>query len=222
MTPLSTDMAGNVSFLRCTLIRWLILSQQLVRYVVKPLPGKDRDMDVFAFTLCTELWGTAKASEKFAFSSLGRGGGGSWKPLPDFKLGGSWRSRWQPSSGSLRSWCTRCMICSSERSWDLGSPWLYGALLGAYFMVRVCLPLWNINAGIFSHQSSEITQWVGGGLSEGTAPCVAWCIHGRKLQEPSVLPTWSGIPNFFLGNVRFFSISILLPDHKNVSELSHS
>ena len=133
MTPLSTDMAGNVSFLRCTLIRWLILSQQLVRYVVKPLPGKDWDMDVFAFTLCTELWETAKASEKFAFSSLGRGGGGSWKPLPDFKLGGSWRSRWQPSSGSLRSWRTRCMICSSERNWDWGKPLVVWCSAGGLF-----------------------------------------------------------------------------------------
>ena len=47
---------------RFVLISTWILRQQLVKYVVKPLPGKDWEMGIFACSLCTEPWRRATES----------------------------------------------------------------------------------------------------------------------------------------------------------------
>ena len=65
--------SGRMSVaLRCNLIRSCILRQQLGKHAVKPLPGKNWVMGIFADFLCTEpgRWGIASESICLTTASL--------------------------------------------------------------------------------------------------------------------------------------------------------
>lgn len=83
-----------------------------------------------------------------------------------------------PSGGSLRSWGTRCTVCSSEKLGAGGSLLMVRYYAGSGFYgesVPTCL-----NAGVFSvTQSVEITQLVSGCLRGNCLMCS--CIFGASM-----------------------------------------
>lgn len=78
--------------------------------------------------------------------------------------------------GSLKNWGASPIVYFSGRSWELGAlSWLYGAMLGVRFMVKVCLSLFYLfDVSIFSFiQYIDVAQLVSGLHLEGIVPWLA-------------------------------------------------